>query len=326
MDGITILDGGMGQELVHRSGQVPSGLWSAEIMIKQPDLVRAVHDDFFKAGAQIATANSYTLHRDRLKPFGREDEFEALHKMACELACRSRDQHGSGLVAGSLGPLGWSYSHDGAPPEEQWAGRYNEICRIQADYVDLFLIETISSRAHALAALSGAMGNGKPVWIALTVDDTDGTRLRSGEDLQTVCHDIARHGPQAILLNCSVPEAITQGLPLLQDVPCSTGAYANGFTGINASFLKKSSRVSDLSARTNFTPDVYSAHAARWIGAGATIVGGCCEVGPAHIADLNRRFGAKPGAAYPQAGQVYGGGLTSTLPGDASAAPDITPS
>lgn len=61
MSDITILDGGMGQDLVRRSGRMPSGLWSCELMMERPDLVRAIHDDFFTAGARVATVNSHSF-------------------------------------------------------------------------------------------------------------------------------------------------------------------------------------------------------------------------------------------------------------------------
>jgi len=291
MNDITILDGGMGQELVHRSGRMPSGLWSCELMMERPELVRAIHDDFFTAGANVATVNSYTLHRDRLRPGGLEDQFERLHHLACDLACRSRDDFGAGIVAGCLGPLGWSYSHDGAPPEDQSADLYDEICRLQKHTVDVFLIETIASIAQARASVSAALRYDKPVWVGLTVDDLDGTKLRSGEPLEQALAELEKLGPDALLLNCSVPEAVTQGLSALGRPDLATGAYANGFTAIKPEFLKKGSSVSALSSRSDLTPEAYADHAAAWIDLGATLIGGCCEVGPSHIAELARRFG-----------------------------------
>ncbi|ASP33586.1 homocysteine S-methyltransferase family protein [Labrenzia sp. VG12] len=290
MTKITILDGGMGQELVHRTGRTPTGLWSCELMMERPDLVSAIHDDFFAAGADVATVNSYTLHRDRLRPAGLEDQFEQLHKLACDLARQSQQAHGSGLIAGCLGPLGWSYSHDGAPSETASTALYEEICRLQEDKVDLFVIETIASLSQARASLSAAQQFGKPVWIGLTVDDQNGKELRSGEPLDIVLKELERFEPDAVLLNCSVPEAITTGLGILGQSGFRTGAYANGFTAIKPEFLKKGSSVSNLSARTDLTPSAYADHATTWIDLGATIIGGCCEVGPEHIAELSRRF------------------------------------
>jgi len=290
----------MGQELVHRTGRTPTGLWSCELMMERPDLVRAIHDDFFAAGADIATVNSYTLHRDRLRPAGLEDRFEQLHELACDLARQSQQAHGTGHIAGCLGPLGWSYSHDGAPSEAASVKLYEEICRLQAGKVDLFVIETIASVSQARASLSAALPSGKPVWIALTVDDGDGTKLRSGEPLEEVLKELERLGPDAVLLNCSVPEAITAGLAVLGQSDFRTGAYANGFTSIRPEFLKKGSSVSKLSARTDLTPVTYADQAAAWIDLGATIVGGCCEVGPQHIAELSRRFGGSAPRLNPE--------------------------
>ena len=280
----------MGQELVARTKAAPTGLWSTQIMIDEPDLVRSVHDDYFAAGAEIATVNSYAIHRDRLEPAGVAVKFEQLHQLACELACQSRDAHGSGLVAGSLGPLGWSYSHDGAPEPDVTEERYAEICKIQSRYVDVFLIETIASIEKARGALAGALGHGKPVWLALTVDDNDGSRLRSGEPLDALLNALRGNTPQVLLLNCSLPEAITQGLKVLKKTNIPLGAYANGFTGISEAFLKKGSTVSALSSRTDLTPSAYADFAGNWLDLGASIVGGCCEIGPAHIAELARRF------------------------------------
>ncbi|MTI42126.1 homocysteine S-methyltransferase family protein [Roseibium hamelinense] len=289
----------MGQELVHRTGRAPSGLWSAALMRENPELVKQIHSDFFAAGAEIATANTYTLHRDRLRPAGLEHEFEQLHRLACTLACEARDAHGQGIVAGALGPLGWSYSHDGAPPPAQWAELYNEICALQLPYVDLFLIETIGSISHALSALHGASGHGKPVWLALTVDDADGTKLRSGESLEKVLGALQVQPPDCLLLNCSSPEAVTQGLTVLNGCAVPTGGYANGFTGIEHSFLRKGSSVSALSAREDLTPALYADQAEHWIASGAKVVGGCCEIGPAHIAELSRRFGTMASSSNP---------------------------
>lgn len=68
------------------------------------------------------------------------------------------------------------------------------------------------------------------------------------------------------------------------------GAYANVFTEITQSFVQVGATVRELSARTDLTPEAYAAFAEDWAQIGATIIGGCCEVGPAHIAELVRRL------------------------------------
>lgn len=228
---VMILDGGMGQELVARAEGKPSPLWATDVMINQPELVRAIHDDYFRAGAEIATVNSYAVLRDRLAPSGIEDRFEALHLAACRMAVEARDAHGSGLVAGSLGPLGASYRPDLAPKPEVAAEAYAEIAELQKPFVDMFICETMSSLDQARGAMMGAAVAGKPVWLAVTVDDDEGTRLRSGEAIEGVLDIVAEHRPAALLVNCSTPEAVTKALPVLAKAGVPLGAYANGFAG-----------------------------------------------------------------------------------------------
>jgi len=287
---IILLDGGMGQELLARSSVKPTGLWSTQFLIDMPELVREVHLDYFSAGAEIATTNSYALHRDRLKPFDIEDRLAELNRLACRLAVVARDEHGSGLVAGSIGPTGWSYRPDLAPPAEDAAELFAELARLQEPYVDVVLLETMASVDQARGAAMGASVTGKPVWLAVTVDDEDGSKLRSGEPVTDILPLIAEFNLSALLVNCSTPEAVDRAIPLLtnQDVPI--GAYANGFARITGDFTTQGATVDLLEKRTNLGPEDYANFVDSWIRQGATIVGGCCEVGPAHIAELAGRF------------------------------------
>ena len=92
----------------------------------------------------------------------------------------------------------------------------------------------------------------------------------------------------AILINCSTPEAIDQSMEVLADTKKPFGAYANGFTTIAA--LNPGGTVDALTARKDLTPDAYAEFIMGWVDKGATIVGGCCEVGPAHISEINDRL------------------------------------
>ena len=287
---ITLLPGGLGQELLARSATQPTGLWATRFLIDNPELVKDLHRDYFLAGADIATTNSYAIHRDRLAPFDVEDRFVELHQQACQLAVSARQEHGSGLVAGSMGPTGRSYRPDLAPPAEQAAELYAEIARLQAPYVDLILCETMSSVEQARGALMGASVANKPVWLAVTVADKDGTKLRSGEPLTEITPLITEFNLAALLINCSAPEAVDQAIPLLANRGVPIGAYANGFVEIAKDFLHQGATVELLEKRTNLEPKTYADFVDGWIKQGTTIVGGCCEVGPAHIAELAKRL------------------------------------
>ena len=286
MADIILLDGGMGQELLARTGDRPTPLWATQVMIDHPDVVCAVHSDYFAAGATIATTNSYAIHHDRLRAFGQDEMFLGLHHKALEQAETARARHGSGRIAGSLGPLVASYRPDLCPPVAEAAATYAEIARLQSPHVDLFLCETMSSVMQAEGALCGAAAGGKPVWLSVTVDDADGSRLRSGEPVAALAPLVARYRPAAVLVNCAVPEAMAAALAVIAGFGCPFGAYANGFTHITEAFKQTAPTVDALQARSDLTPALYAEFALGWVGQGATIVGGCCEVGPAHIAHL----------------------------------------
>jgi len=85
-DGPVLLDGGMGQELLTRAGGSVGELWSAQMLIDKPDLVRDVHEDFIRAGAQVITTNTYTAIRTKLEDAGLGFLFEPLNERAGKLA------------------------------------------------------------------------------------------------------------------------------------------------------------------------------------------------------------------------------------------------
>ena len=286
MSKITLLDGGMGQELVHRAGDRPTPLWSTQVMIEHPGLVAEVHRDFAAAGATVATTNTYAIHRDRLAGTDVADQFDALLAMAMSEAQNS----GSARIAGAIGPLRASYRPDLHPSTAEAVPLFTEVAKALASACDLLICETVVSVAHAADVLAGASGLGRPVWLALSVRDKDGTQLRSGEPLADVLPVIAGSDAAAVLVNCSAPEAIPAALDVLAQTGLPYGAYANGFEQIAEGFLKAKPTVDALTARHDLTPELYADHAMAWVDHGATIIGGCCEVSPKHIAEIARRL------------------------------------
>ena len=286
---ITLLDGGMGQELVHRAGDNPTPLWSTQVMMEKAGLVADIHRDYFDAGATIATANTYAIHRDRLATAGIEDQFSALLQAAMDEA-NSAHQPGT-RIAGSIGPLIASYRPDLHPAADVAIPLYAEVIDILQSECDLLICETVVSIDHARSVLVAAKAAGKPVWLAVSVNDQDGTKLRSGEPLADIL-PIAESMADALLINCSSPEAVGDGLKEIAKGKLPFGGYANGFTKISADFLKANPTVDALTARHDLGPDAYADHVMNWVDLGATIVGGCCEVGPAHIAAIATRLRA----------------------------------
>ncbi|WP_424987275.1 homocysteine S-methyltransferase family protein [Microbulbifer sp. S227A] len=292
MSEITLLDGSIGQELVRRSGDRATPLWSTRVMIDRPALVEEVHRGYFDAGATVATTNTYAVHRSRLERVGLQDQVLSLIDVALTRAEAARAAHGGGRIAGALGPLLATYRPDLQPDPDEAQEKFGELIGAMEARVDLFLIETVSSLLEAEGILRATARSAKPTWLAMTVDDDDGTRLRSGEPLADIAPLLDRFQPEAVLLNCSRPEAMTTGMEILAGFGRPFGGYANGFTRISEGFLKDAPTVDALEQRVDLGPGAYADHVMGWVDLGASIVGGCCEVGPAHIAELARRLRA----------------------------------
>ena len=287
MSDITLLDGGMGQEHFSRVVDAPTGFWATKVMYDHPGLVEQVHKDYFDAGATVATANTYALHADRLVNSDFEDRRGLLIQAALDEAHSAQAAHGTGRVAGSIGPLVWSYRSDGQPDYADAKPIFADMAQHLAPRVDILIIETIASLEQARAALDGARETDAPVWLGVTVDDEDGTKLRSGEPVA----DLMTLEPDAILANCSAPEAIPAALRVFATGNRPFGAYANAFVEITKEFLSPGSTTSELSKR-DLTPQAYGEHVQSWVDMGATIVGGCCETGPSHIREIAQRLTA----------------------------------
>jgi homocysteine S-methyltransferase len=290
MSEIVLLDGGMGQELVHRAGDRPTPLWSTQVMVDHPGMVEQVHKDFYAAGATIATANTYAIHHDRLMGTGLEGQFPELYTRALSEAQAARTAHGSGRIAGAIGPLRASYRPDLHPVSQTAVPLFTEVAERLAPSCDLLILETVASVAHARDALAGARDTGLPVWLSFTVADRDGTQLRSGEPLEDALE--VADAADAVLINCSAPEAVTQALPIVAKLGKPYGGYANAFVQITDDFLKDKPTVDTLEMRRDMGPRAYAGYVMEWVSAGATIVGGCCEVGPSHIAEIAERLRA----------------------------------
>jgi S-methylmethionine-dependent homocysteine/selenocysteine methylase len=298
MNAITLLDGGMGQELLSRSSRPITRLWSADIMWNEPTLVRDLHCDFIKSGARVITLNSYTATPERLARENELAQLAGLHKSAMRAAQDAIEiaQCDGVKIAGCLPPLVASYQPEVFLTYAQSLDSYRRLVELQIGASDVFLCETMASITEATAACTAGLESGKPVWLALTVSDTHFGQLRSGESLSDAITALASLGAEAILLNCSQPEAIaacwTQ-LSAATKLPAKgkklkIGAYANGFVSIES--LHPGGTVDVLETRQDLNPQQYANHAIQWAKNGASIIGGCCEIGPAHIKALHEKL------------------------------------
>ncbi|MGA0190917.1 MAG: homocysteine S-methyltransferase family protein [bacterium] len=281
----TILDGGMGQELVKRARHKLTPLWSADVLRDHPDLVVDVHRDFIKAGADVITLSSYAATPTRLAKYNRQNEFKALQEsavLAARQACDDMEQ--PPLIAGTLPPLPGSYRPSERLTSLSSQEEYLQIAEQQFKHVDLFLCETMASIEEACISTSVAMKSGLPVWTSFTVNETNGSFLRSGELVNEAAKAVLAEGASALLINCSPPEATTQALGELAPLADTFGAYANGFVTVEP--YQGHATVDVLKSREEINPQTYAEFGIEWLSMGAMILGGCCEIGPEHIAEI----------------------------------------
>ncbi|RHY79583.1 hypothetical protein DYB26_006386 [Aphanomyces astaci] len=283
---VELLDGGTGEELFRLGVPDDRKTWSAYALTHDEfhGTVVDVHRSYLLAGATYITTNNYMV--TPAGHFSPEDN-PTYVKVAGQLArdaINSSTWNSPRKVCGSLPPLSESYRHDLVLPATDAIPLYTVIGESLSPYVDLFLAETMSSIAEARNALTGVQHLGKPMLVSFTLRG-DGV-LRSGETvadalamLQSMAHPVV----VGVLFNCCEPEAVTIALRSLisSSFEFRIGAYANALTPVPDGWVMEGA--SPQSFRTDLSPTEYLEHVQEWIRLGASLVGGCCAVGPRHI-------------------------------------------
>ncbi len=282
-DAVLLLDGGMGQELFARGLARSDRLWGARALIDAPDTVREIHRRYLEAGADVITTNTYSTSLPSLEGSGIGDRFGELNETAGQLAIQARDEHGRDvLIAGSLPPLGGSYRPDQVGDDLWMVDHYRQMAQALAPFVDVLLAETLSTSAEARAAASAAVSVARPIWIGWTVD-ADG-RLLGGETVSAAVGGMKING---VLANCAPPEAVSRAIPeVIGSGAERVGGYANAFVGVPDGWDVMTVGIDQLGERSDMDPDAYAAIAGTWLNQGANLIGGCCRIGPDHIAAL----------------------------------------
>lgn len=288
MHQLTILDGGMGGELQRRGIGASDGLWSAKALIEHPDLVADIHNEYILAGANVVTTNSYSTIPSYLGKERMDDRYVELTTTAGRIAREVADAATPDvLVAGSIPPLDESYRFDLAPPDAEAKVVYTALAQSLEPFVDLYLCETMScvrEARNAVGAVRAVVGASKPIWVSWTLDEKVGAGLRSGESIEAAYAAVSEFDPDAFLFNCTDPHAITAALGVLAtltDKPI--GAYPNRFHVPKGWTLGN-----ELNTEWHdMTEAEFVGFAKDWQTVGASIVGGCCGIGPAFIAALS---------------------------------------
>ena len=277
--------------------------WSALALIEAPAFVTRVHQAFIDAGADVITTNSYAV-----VPFhiGAE-RFDRVGLALASLAGRLGREAASAasrrvLVAGSLPPICGSYRAEWFDPTVA-RPILSTLVEGLRPFVDHWQAETLSNIEEAELVREVIGDDGKPLWLSFTLRDDDEAvllppQLRSGQGVVDAVAAAKRLGAQAILFNCSQPEVMGAAVSVAQQFIAGSadadsaspkiGVYANAFTEVR----KEAQANSELNEiRGDLTPGGYLAWVNDWIATGASIVGGCCGIGPDHIRAIRESIG-----------------------------------
>ena len=288
-----LLDGGVGTEIQRQGAPMSTALWCAEANLTHPEIVRAVHAHYLDAGAEIITANTFASSPLLLDHFGRLNDMERIDALAISLACEAAASHlaktgGEIVVAGSMSTMRPTVpGSDRTQTSSSWSeptarallARKAESLR--AGGCDLILMEMMRDLDYSLWACEAALASGLPVWIGLSVErSTDGRLVgfgRPDSDLDPVAAGLAALQPDVMaIMHTSVDDTLPALEVLRRHWSGPTAAYpeCGRYEAPDWQFIGIA------------PPDEYAALSLEWRRLGAHALGGCCGVGPAHIARL----------------------------------------
>lgn len=286
-----ILDGGTGTDIQRRGATMSGETWCAEANLTHPDIVCAVHRDYVTAGADMVIANTFATSPLLFNALGRDDELLAIDRAAVAVA----QQAVAGqpvAVAGSISTMRpVVVGSDRTDKQQEWpeaearalfARKANNLA---AAGVDLIIMEMMRDVRYSLWATEAALATGLPVWVGIATERrADGELVgfsHPDERLDDVVRVLAATGPAHISIMHSSPNDTGDAIDIVKrHWSGPLGAYPE-----SGYFTMPEWKFVDI-----IDPESLVEHALRWREQGVTAFGGCCGLGPHHIAALARQF------------------------------------
>ncbi len=296
---IILLDGGVSTEIQRRGVGMNTDVWSGIAHKTHPDIVREVHEDYIRAGAQVITANTFSTARHVLETIGLGDEVQTINRQAVHVAQAARDNAATDEVwiAASMSTTPGLNNPRDRSRGEQAASNYRELAETLAGAgVDILIAEMMLDLVSAPLVIEAALATGLAVWVGYSAMVGDDGHLMSWrrhnaadtippDDFGALVQAISPLGGAAAGIMHSLVEDTGPALEVLrQHWSGPTLAYAE--TGR----LEKP----DWVFENICPPHAYADEVERWItDYGVQIVGGCCGTGPEHIRVLKERLPAR---------------------------------
>ncbi len=285
---IIVIDGGMGTELERHGVPMHARTWAGAALIEYPDAVVDIHADFIRAGAEVIITNTFAASPHMLEAMGHGENAETIIRGSVDLARRARDRVGRDVaIAGSISTM--APGGDLADPgnrhsDGEIADSLGRMARALADGgCDVIALEMMQDTVRAPLAMLCAKETGLPVWLGLTC-----ARARDGDDL--VAFDFPGNR-LADIVAATVPLGpdlvcvMHSDVDVTGDVIDAVKQHWNGPLGVypEAGYFEMPHwHFVDVIA-----PDALVERARAWAGQGVTVFGGCCGLGPEHIAALD---------------------------------------
>lgn len=292
---VHVLDGGMATELERRGCDISGPLWSAHVLDTSPDVIRQVHLDYLRAGADCISTVSYQVSALGYAELGRprKDAAQALRR-SVEIAEAAREEYAlesgrSAKIAASLGPYGAAL-HNGAEFHGRYEIGFPELVEFHAERLaviaetaaDIVALETIPSLEEARAIIKALERFPKlQAWLSFTCKNE--THVAHGERL-VECAALAGQSDQvvAVGVNCTRPTFIES---LIEQARSGTRKPVIVYPNSGETWDAEGRRwcgVADIA--------VYGTLAQKWFAAGAQAVGGCCRTTPEHIRAVRKAW------------------------------------
>ena len=290
-----ILDGGMGQELI-KKGLKPRGtLWSASALIEEKyhQLVTDTHLDFINAGADVIVTATFTARRIRLIENKCEEHFEHINTKAVELALKARDiSKKKILVAGGLPNQYQTYNENLGDDLNLIEKNFYDQAKLLKSNIDFFYLDVMGSGKECEIALKTIKSFNLPVLVGVHIRKNG--KLPSGENISDIVKKYKEENWLGIIAACVHPESYEIIIKELKNLDIPYGFKLNAFKNIPDDYAAREPSIwgkggnptKILGSREDITESKFYEFVKKFKDAGATILGGCCEIRPSHISKI----------------------------------------
>jgi len=290
-----ILDGGMGQELLKRGLKPQGTLWSASALIEEKyhQLVTDTHLDFINAGADIIVTATFTARRIRLIENKCEEHFDRINTKAVELALKARDISKKNiLIAGGLPNQYQTYNENLGDDLNLIEKNFYDQAKLLKSNIDFFYLDVMGSGKECEIALKTIKSFNLPVLIGVHIRKNG--KLPSGENISDIVKKYKEENWLGIIAACVHPESYEIIVKELKNLDMPYGFKLNAFKNIPDDYGVLSSSVwgkggnptKILGSREDINESKFYEFVKKFRDAGATILGGCCEIRPSHISKI----------------------------------------